>query len=183
MLASTAIFQAAHRCAGSPRIRPERLISSRWLPDAPNTLRVNSASIFRIQGDRCSGQTIVVTFIHYPHPDNLLPGPPANDSGEEREPDVNILHYDYSVLFVKEYVKWQQSQGKNAGYRPFLSISSTSQVAAGVVAMMRSLRPDLTPSQCKQILQETSRKMDYRGDMVPWVLDAAAAVAMASKWK
>ena len=70
MFASTAIFQAAQRCAGSPRIRPDRSISKRWLLDPPKTLRVNSASTLRIQGERmfCANQrSKVSTLLNVPY--------------------------------------------------------------------------------------------------------------------
>ena len=42
--------------------------------------------------------------------------------------------------------------------------------------MMKSLRPDLTPDQCKQILRETAHPMDFEGEHPLRVLDALAAV-------
>jgi len=43
--------------------------------------------------------------------------------GDEREPDVTILHCDYQVVFTRNYADWMR-RGRESGYRPFLSISS-----------------------------------------------------------
>jgi hypothetical protein len=119
---------------------------------------------------------VVVAFIHYPHPGNLLPsGLFARSGDDEREPDVNILHYDYSVLFAERYRAVQQGTDSR-GYRPFLSMSSTSPVTAGIVALMRSANPKLTPAECKEILMRTARPLEFEGQRAPRVVDAAAAV-------
>ena len=131
--------------------------------------------------DRALAKGIVTTFIHYPHPGNLLPtglGPRSGD--DEREPDVNILHYDYSVIFTKRYADWMQ-RGTASGYRPFLSISSTSPVAAGFVALLKSIRPALEPTELKRILMETSRVTTFEGRRSPRTVDIAAALRMATK--
>jgi hypothetical protein len=123
---------------------------------------------------------IVVAFIHYPHPENLLPTGLFPRSGDdEREPDVNILHYDYSVVFVEDYQNYVAGKPRR-GYRPFLSISSTSPVTAGIVALMRSASPGLTPARCKEILMTTARPLVYEGAKAPRVVDAAAAVKAAT---
>ncbi len=109
--------------------------AARFSPE--NRVRLDSSV------DRALAKGIVTTFIHYPHPGNILPswlGPMTGD--DDREPDVNILQYDYSVVFTKQYEDWMQ-HGTDAGYRPFLSISSTSPVTAGFVALLKSVRPDL----------------------------------------
>jgi hypothetical protein len=123
---------------------------------------------------------IVVAFIHYPHPDNLLPtGLVARSGDDEREPDVNILHYDYSVVFVEDYQNYVAGKPRR-GYRPFLSMSSTSPVTAGIVALMRSANRGLTPARCKEILMTTARPLVYEGEKAPRVVDAAAAVKAAT---
>jgi len=126
--------------------------------------------------DRALEHGIVITFIHYPHPGNLFPTgivPRAGD--DEREPDLNILHYDYQLIFTERYLDWLE-RGKESGYRPYLSISSTSPVTAAVVAMLKSLQPDLTPTDIKRILMETARPLTFEGYEAPRVVDAAAAV-------
>lgn len=110
---------------------------------------------------------IVTTFIHTSHPQNILPdGLFSNDHEGGRETDVNVLQYDYTVVVLKQ---WE-------GAKPFFSISSTSSVVGGVVAMMKSLRPDLTPDQCQKILRETAHPMDFHGQKPRRVLDALTAV-------
>jgi hypothetical protein len=118
---------------------------------------------------------IVTTFIHYGEPGNLLPGGLFPDLEDGREPDVHVLHYDYGVVFVRDYARFQQGQ-EVRGYRPFLSLSSTSPVIAGVVALMRGLKPELSPAQCQEILRTTARPLEFEGKNVPRCLDAAAAV-------
>ena len=126
--------------------------------------------------DRALEHGIATTFIHYPHPGNLLPtwlGPRSGD--DEREPDVNILHYDYSLIFTERYLDWLE-RGSDSGYRPFLSVSSTSPVTAGFVAMLKSMRPELRPADAKRILIETSRPMSFEGQPAARVVDIAAAL-------
>jgi hypothetical protein len=124
--------------------------------------------------DRAQRANMITTFIHTGHPGNILPGGLWGGTDDGREPDVNVLHYDYSVVFIDEYRK--ALAGERTGYRPFLSLSSTSPVVGGVVALMKSLRPGLTPSQCRKILRETAYPADFEGKRSPRVLDAAAAL-------
>ena len=123
---------------------------------------------------------IVVCFIHYPHADNLLPTGlfPRHPVDDEREPDVNILQYDYSVVFANEYQLAVQGKSQRR-YKPFLSMSSTSPVTAGIVALMRSVNPRLTPAQCRQILMSTARPVTFEGQQGVRTVDAAAAVKKA----
>jgi hypothetical protein len=126
--------------------------------------------------DRALAHGIVFTFIHYPHSGNLLPtwlGPRSGD--DEREPDVNILHYDYQLIFTERYLDWLE-RGEESGFRPYLSISSTSPVTAGFVAMLKSVQHDLGPADIKRILMETSRPLTFEGQHAPRVVDAAAAL-------
>jgi hypothetical protein len=127
--------------------------------------------------DRAHAAGIVTTFIHTRHPGNIMPtGLFAGFGGDDgREPDLNVLHYDYTVIFLNEYKK-QKSGEKSWWNPPFQSISSTSPVLGGVVALMRSLRPDITPSQCRRVLRETAHSMTFEGEKPPRVLDAFAAV-------
>jgi len=133
--------------------------------------------------DRAIQHGIVTTFIHYPHEDNLLPswlGPRTGDGDDEREPDVNILHYDYQLIFTQRYLEWLE-KGEESGYRPYLSISSTSPVTAGFVAMLKSIDPDLSPTECKRILRETSRSMTFEGHQADRAVDIAAAVRSVAR--
>jgi hypothetical protein len=131
--------------------------------------------------DRALEKGIVTTFIHYPHPGNLLPtwlGP--RDGDDDREPDVNILQYDYSVVFTGQYADWME-RGTASGYRPFLSISSTSPVTGGFVALLKSVRPDLKPADVKRILMETSRPTVFEGQKSPRTVDIAAALRSVTR--
>lgn len=66
---------------------------------------------------------------------------------KERKPDINIFHYDYN--------------GFAKGNPPYLSLSSTSPVTAGFVAIFKSINNNLTPSEYKDILIQTSYSMNY----------------------
>jgi hypothetical protein len=125
---------------------------------------------------------IVTCFIHYPHPDNLLPTGlfPRHPVDDERDPDVNILQYDYNIVFANEYLLALEGKSKR-GYKPFLSMSSTSPVTAAIVALMKSVNLKLTPEQCRQIVMSTARPMTFEGQQAPRVVDAAAAVRKAKE--
>lgn len=131
--------------------------------------------------DRALEHGVVTTFIHYPHPGNLLPtwlGPRSGD--DEREPDINVLHYDYSVIFAERYADWM-ARGEQSGYRPFLSVSSTSVVAAAFVAMLESVCSDLRPDEVKRILMETSHETEFEDHRSPRTVDIGAAVSTATR--
>jgi hypothetical protein len=66
-------------------------------------------------------------------------------------------------------------------YIPFLSISSTSPVSAGFVALLKSINNNLTPIDYKNILMETSKEMIYKGEECPRVIDIYGAVKLISK--
>ncbi len=128
--------------------------------------------------DRAIDAGVVVVFIHYPHPRNVFPswiGPKSGD--DEREPDLNIFHYDYTVVFADRYEAYMAGDDAMAhGYRPFLSLSSTAPVTAGFVALLRSLDPALSPSQVKEILMASSGPVEVEGRVGPRVPDVAQAV-------
>ena len=117
---------------------------------------------------------IVTAFLHVAEPGNILPSGLWNGTEDGREPDVNVLQYDYSVVFIDDYRK--AVAGQKGRQPPFLSLSSTAPVVAGVVALIKNLKPDLTPAECQAILRETSRPLDYNGRKPTRVLDALAAV-------
>lgn len=132
--------------------------------------------------DRAHRAGIITTFIHTGHPENIMPCGlwPGQDDG--REPDINILHYDYSVVPIAELQKLRN--GEQTWWNPpFLSVSSTSPVLGGVVALMKSLRPELTREECRKILQETSRPLEFEGEKAPRVLDAAAALQRVKEFR
>lgn len=126
---------------------------------------------------------IVITFIHYSYPTNILPYKLSAECNEgySRTPDINIYHFDYNVLLLDSYKKYLESDRKPKGgdAMPYLSISSTSPVTAGIVAMMKEVNPNLKPEDYKQILIETSKEIDYKGSRIKHVVDAPSAVSMA----
>jgi hypothetical protein len=126
--------------------------------------------------DRAHSAGIITTFIHYPHPGNILPTGIVPRSGDDdREPDLNICHFDYSVIFTGPYLEWLEKPDPR-GYRPYLSISSTSPVTAAFVAMLKSVKPDLTGDECRRILRETGRRYVLGGSVGEHTVDIAAAL-------
>lgn len=126
---------------------------------------------------RAHAAGIVTTFIHYPYPGNLLPtwiGPSGADEG--RDADVNIFHFDYTRVFIPRVERWQSGETDRIGDHPFLSLSSTSPVTAGMVALLRSLDPTLSPAQVREIVREHSRPVTLQGMTGPRVPDAYRAV-------
>ena len=136
--------------------------------------------------DKAMERGILTTFIHYYHPGNILPDGLFAYRGDadynRREPDLNILHYDYNVMIIPRYLEYLSSSEEDRARLtpPFLSISSTSPVTAGFVALMKSVRNDLPPAEYKRILMETSRNLIYRGEDCPRVPDIYEAVKMIS---
>jgi hypothetical protein len=127
------------------------------------------------------GHGIVTTFIHYDLEENLLPyGFIASvPSAYARTPDVNIFHFDYNVLFLKQYddfVKRGRTPGSSGNETPFFSFSSMSVALAAVVAMMKEVDSSLSPAEIKKILIETARPVLYQGQEIPRVVDAPVAV-------
>jgi len=132
--------------------------------------------------DRAHKAGIVTTFIHIGHPGNILPSGLWNEKEDGRYPDINVLQYDYTVVKIGwkgDFITKKSSAPRF--YSPFYSISSMSPVVGGVVALMKSLRSDLSPAECQKILRETSHPLNYRGEKPPRVLDALAAVKRVKK--
>lgn len=125
--------------------------------------------------DRAHRAGIITVFIHTGHPGNIMPTGlwPGKDDG--READVNIYHYDYSTVPIAEYQKMRNGE-KTWWNPPFLSVSSTSPVLGGIVAMMRSIKPTMGAKECRSILQETSFPYTFEGERAPHAVDAFAAL-------
>ena len=49
----------------------------------------------------------------------------------------------------------------DGGQVPFLSVSSTSVVAAGFVGLLRSIDPELSPAECMNLLIDHSRPVTW----------------------
>jgi hypothetical protein len=67
-------------------------------------------------------------------------------------------------------------KGPDSGHRPFLSISSTSPVTAGALAILKSLEPEMMPEALKNLLLETSYEMQFEGMRSKRTMDVRAAV-------
>lgn len=121
---------------------------------------------------------IVTTFIWYPHPDNLLPGGLSSKLIEGVEADIHILHYDYNSVRVGGYLRFASASEAEqlSMMHPFMSYSSTSPVAAGFVALLKSLNNTLPPALYKTILMETGREMEFGGEVCHRVVDIDQAV-------
>jgi hypothetical protein len=109
---------------------------------------------------------IVTTFIHYDNPNNIWPGQMVSSNNMEkgqREPDFSILHYDYNTLRIDTYNKYQNLKTNITGGDniPYFSISSTSPVTAGFIAILKSVNSKLTPDEYRQILKKTSYKTTF----------------------
>lgn len=155
---------------------------------AANRSRVDEAV------DRAISKGIVTTFINYDNPNNILPfGLLEYDEDfitYTREPDINVFHYDYNMLFVEKYLEYLKSEPpktyqdiKNGSYIPFVSFSSMSPVTAGFVALLKSVNNTLTPDEYKKILVETSYSMHFTGGVADFensdaehIVDIANAV-------
>lgn len=117
--------------------------------------------------DKAVKNNIVTTFIHYDNPNNLWPDRMVSDDNLEkgtREPDLNILHYDYNSLLLASYNKYEKSKdgirtGENT---PYFSLSSTSVVTGGFVALLKSVKNTLPPTEYKDILRKTSSKIIFK---------------------
>jgi hypothetical protein len=145
--------------------------------------------------ERAVSNGVTTTFIHNDHQDNLWPyrcGPYSEDSADNRdftrEPDVNIYHHDYNTIIVARYRAYLEKLARGESIDsgddlPFFSISSTSPVLGGFVAILESLRPQLTPAQCKELLVSTSYPITEKGEHwfdinpCPRVVDIGRAVA------
>ena len=139
---------------------------------------------------RAAKHGIITTFIHNDHPDNIWCGGciPYYGQGFSRVPDINIYHYDYNHLFIEQYEKYTDKINKgeridSGNDIPYFSISSTSPVTGGFAAILKSIKPSLTPSECKEILINTSYPINerigehwYDIDVCPRVADIGKAV-------
>lgn len=117
--------------------------------------------------DKAIKNNIVTTFIHYDSPNNLWPGGMVSDDKLEsgaRKPDLNILHYDYNSLLIDTYSQYEKSKDgvRNGESTPYLSISSTSVVTGGFVALLKSINNTLTPNEYKEILKKTSSNIVFK---------------------
>lgn len=116
--------------------------------------------------DKAVKNNVVTTFIHYDNPNNIWPGQMVSYNNMEkgqREPDFSILHYDYNTMRIDTYDKYQKLKTNITGGNniPYFSISSTSPVTAGFIAILKSINNKLTPDEYRQILKKTSYKTTF----------------------
>lgn len=124
---------------------------------------------------------VVVVFVDFPHPLNLLPGgfgPTGQDGG--RDPDLNIFSHDCTAVIADQLVALADPDDDGIQRnRPFLAIPSAGPVTAGFVALVKSMDPNASPSDVKSILREASRPLNYQGKIAPKVPDLLRAVTNA----
>lgn len=142
---------------------------------------------------KAASNGVTTTFIHNDHQDNIWPYgclPYFTDNGDNRdfnrEPDVNIYHHDYNTIMVNRYTacleKIARGEAVSGNDLPFFSFSSMSPVLAGFVALLKFIKPQITPAQCKELLISTSYAISEQGenwfDMnpCPRVVDIGEAV-------
>lgn len=113
---------------------------------------------------------ITTTFIHNDSEYNIFPYGcmEFNERGFLREPDLNILHFDYNSLFLSAYEKYSEALRTGEEIRsgdmvPFFSFSSMSVVLGGFAAIIKQLRPDFLPGQIRELLVKTSYRIDAKG--------------------
>lgn len=112
---------------------------------------------------------IITTFIHYDNPNNIWPQAMADPRFTEngtRAPDLSIYPYDYNTMIIDTYTAYKKL-GPNVIHAggnsiPYYSVSSTSPVTAGFIAILKSINNKLTPNEYRQILKETSYKTTFR---------------------
>ncbi|MDE7433114.1 MAG: S8/S53 family peptidase, partial [Lachnospiraceae bacterium] len=131
--------------------------------------------------NRAVANGIVTTFIHYDNPNNILPWGIWSETGEEyyqRAADINVFQYDYNLLLMENYTNGIARADFDETYKSqvFTSVSSMSVVTAGSVALLKEIDNTLTPAQYKEILMNTSRRLEYEGKYAEHVLDMEAAV-------
>ncbi|MHB8963676.1 MAG: S8/S53 family peptidase [Saccharofermentanales bacterium] len=115
---------------------------------------------------------IITTFIHNDSVFNIWPYGCfgfGNDQKFDRQPDLNIFHFDYNSLYLPLYERYMdliQSGEKirSGNDLPFFSFSSMSPVLAGFAAILMSIKPSLTCEECKKILIETSYEIIENGE-------------------
>lgn len=121
---------------------------------------------------------VVVVFVDYHHPMNLLPGN-VGDAGPHggRDPDLNIFSPDCGALRAGRFLALAESDDDGIQRRrPFLASPSSGPIVLGMVALMRSLDPEVSPGEIKRVLVETSRAVEYDGILAERVPDALQAL-------
>lgn len=122
--------------------------------------------------DKAAQNGIITTFIHCDNKNNIWPYacmPFYDKDSFIREPDYNILHYDYNHLYIPRYEQYLEALNNsdtiNSGDKlPFFSFSSMSPVLGGFVAILKSIRRDLTKDEIRVVLDKTSYEIYDNGE-------------------
>lgn len=115
---------------------------------------------------------LITTFIHNDSQYNIWPYGCmgfSNDPKFNRTPDVNIYHFDYNSLYLPIYEKYINAikcgeRIKSGNDLPYFSFSSMSVVLAGFIAMLKSIKPQLTSNECKKMLIDNSYEISTQGE-------------------
>lgn len=121
--------------------------------------------------NRANQNHIITTFIHCDHKDNLWPYgcmPFINNEGFSRNPDYNILHYDYNQLFIQSYNRYKEAVENKAYIKsgdmvPYFSFSSMSPVLAGFVSILLGIKGELTLEKSEIYLIKLPIESQNRG--------------------
>lgn len=106
---------------------------------------------------------IITTFIHCDDELNFWPYGCFEFKKSKyfkRQPDFNIYHYDYNYVNEKLTQEFNEKikngiEIKSGNEIPNFSLSSTSPVLAGFIALIKSLKPTLTIPQIKSLLNDS----------------------------
>jgi hypothetical protein len=133
---------------------------------------------------------VTTCFLHYDHEANMLPYGvfPYRSREYARTPDLNVWHYDYSVLFCAQYIEFlaRTEPPQSGNDIPFFSMSSTAAATGAFVALLMALKPGLLPQDYRRILIDTSYAWSYEGVATfetgesPRVVDIGRAAALLS---
>jgi hypothetical protein len=132
--------------------------------------------------DRTVEAGVVVVFLGYSHPLNLLPGAFGTlREQHERAPDLHIFSHDCAAILADAVVGLAETDDDAIQRRrPFLGRPNAATITAGFVALLRSVDPTATPGKIKTVLVDSSRPMEYRGLSAARVPDAFRAVSSVS---
>lgn len=133
--------------------------------------------------EKAVDHNIVVIFIHYDLPENILPGPFVSEDQKpySREVDLSVFHFDYNLLLIDEYLKNVEAAKVNQeGFQDmtYLSFSSMAPVLAGIVALVKEINPNLSVHEIKELLIKSSKEIEYNGYSVKRIVDAKSAIQL-----
>lgn len=90
---------------------------------------------------------------------------------------ANYSNYGPSVdIAAPGSVYAPHGNGRTDDYRSFTGTSAAAPLVTGVAGLIKSISPQLTPAEIKQILIETGRPLESQDEQIGPLLDAQAAV-------